>query len=131
LFKTNLNIEVIGYQTFILLSHLVYENDDLVITIHPGFDFDGASIPQIFWSIIGSPMTGRYQRAACLHDALYASRLFDRSYCDNLFYQAMIREGVPKFKAKLIYYAVRAGGQKAYDEGSVIVYRELVQVDLK
>src|ERR1700674_3220752 len=40
-----------------------------------GLVFDGASIPQALWSIIGSPYTGLYRRAAVIHDF----------YCTNLY----------------------------------------------
>jgi uncharacterized protein DUF1353 len=32
-----------------------------------GVQVDGASIPQVFWSIIGGPFEGRYRNASIIH----------------------------------------------------------------
>ena len=109
-FKTELCVKVIGKQAFEVTAPLVYENDYVIIQVNPKFDFDGASIPRALWSIVGSPMTDGYQRAGCLHDALYASEYFDRKMCDELFLEAMISDGVSEAKAKMMYYAVRSFG---------------------
>lgn len=82
-----------------------------------GLVFDGASIPRSLWTIIGSPYTGTYRRAAVLHDY----------YCDNhyriwqdvhrMFYDAMLTDGTGSFKAKVMYYAVyRFGPRWSIDE---------------
>ena len=77
-FKTELCLKVIGHQAYAVVEPLVYDNGLLIIQVNPQFDFDGASVPQALWSLGLSPMTGGYQRSACLHDALYASEYFDR-----------------------------------------------------
>jgi hypothetical protein len=131
MFLTKLTLEVAGEQTFILTSPLVYQEDSMIITVYPGFDFDGASIPQVLWSIIGSPMTGGYQKAACLHDALYSSKLFSKKHCDLIFYRAMIGEGTNSFKAYIIYSAVKIAGGWAYEDSPDIQkYRNLVNISL-
>ncbi len=33
-----------------------------------GVQVDGASIPRVFWSIIGAPFTGKYRDASVIHD---------------------------------------------------------------
>ena len=81
-FQTELCLKVIGDQAYEVMSPLVYNNGIEQVTVHKGFDFDGASVPQCLWSFGLSPMTGGYQRSACLHDALYASQSFDRKICD-------------------------------------------------
>lgn len=35
------------------------------------WDFDGASIPRLFWRLVGPPLRGTYRRGALLHDACY------------------------------------------------------------
>lgn len=130
-FTTPLDIKVIGSQTFEVDSPLVFEFNDQVIQVNKGFDFDGASIPQYFWGIIGSPMTGGYQRAACLHDALYAAEYFPREVCDALFLEAMTIDNVPKAKRLAMYYAVRMfGGQvwKGHKKDEVNFYRRFITV---
>lgn len=105
--------------------------DNNIIQVNKGFDFDGASIPQSLWWIVGSPMTGGYQRAACLHDALYASEYFPREVCDALFLEAMTSDGVPRFRRLSMYYAVRMfGGQvwKGHNKDEVNHYRKFITV---
>ena len=116
MFTTKLNIEVLGEQAYEVVSPLVYENKELILQVNPKFDFDGASVPQCLWSFGFSPMTGGYQRSACLHDALYASEYFDRDVCDKLFLEAMESEGVGYMKRYAMYSAVRAFGWMVWKE---------------
>lgn len=130
-FTTELDIKVIGSQSFEVDSPLVFWYDNNIIQVNKGFDFDGASIPQSLWWIVGSPMTGGYQRAACLHDALYASEYFPREVCDALFLEAMTSDGVPRFRRLSMYYAVRMfGGQvwKGHNKDEVNHYRKFITV---
>ena len=130
-FTTELDIKVIGKQAYEVVTPLVYERENQIIQVNPKFDFDGASIPQALWGIIGSPMTGGYQRAACLHDALYASEYFEREMCDDIFLEAMESEGVPRFKRLAMYYAVRMfGGSvwKGHNHDEVKSYRRFITV---
>ena len=128
-FQTELCLKVIGHQAYEVTEPLVYDNGLLIIQVNPKFDFDGASIPRGLWSIVGSPMTGGYQRSACLHDALYASEYFAREICDALFLEAMESEGVSYVKRYAMYYAVRAfGGQvwKEHIKEEVNAYRKFI-----
>ena len=130
MFKTPLDTRQIDEDTFVLLHRLIYRNRKFEITVYKDFDFDGASIPRIFWTLIGSPTTGKYTKAACLHDAFYASRVFSRKQSDDLFLEAMKADGVGMIKRNLIYSAVRLGGWKAYnDADNLPKYRDLIKVD--
>ena len=67
------------------------------IIVTSGFITDFASVPRALWSIF--PPTGRYTKAAVLHDFLYsnASKLtFTRKQCDKMFLLAMEILGVKK-----------------------------------
>ena len=129
-FQTELCIKVLGKQAFEVTAPLVYNDGIVQLTVNEGFDFDGASIPKALWGIIGSPMTGGYQRAGCLHDALYASQLFPRETCDWYFLEAMESDGVGYFKRYAMYWAVRAFGGSSYandNKEEVNAYRKLVE----
>ena len=93
-------------------------NNKVIIEVPIGFITDGASIPKIAWSIIGSPMTGKYIYAAVLHDYCYFIKTFSRKKSDQIFLEAMEILGVSKLKRKIIYYAVRAGGRWAWKKSS-------------
>ena len=128
-FQTDLCVKVIGKQAFEVTSPLVYNDGIVQLTVHQGFDFDGASVIRPLWSIVGSPMTDGYQRAACLHDALYASQSFDRKICDELFLEAMQSDGVGYFKRYAMYNAVRLFGASSYandNKEEVNAYRKFI-----
>ena len=130
-FTTRLCMEVIGNQAFEVVKPLVWEQQDSIIQVNPGFDFDGASIPRALWSVVGSPMTDGYQRAGCLHDALYASEYFPRGICDKLFLEAMKSDGVSYVKRTAMYNAVRMFGWtvwKGHKKEEVDAYRKFVTV---
>ena len=132
MFNSPLDIRHIGAHTFLLLAPLVYENKQFVITVYDGFDYDGASIPKALWSVIGCPMGELYSSAACIHDALYASRLLDRKSCDKIFHEAMLSSGVDSALAKKMYLAVRAFGESSYLENEELLkYRDLIKIELK
>ncbi|SFP60235.1 DUF1353 domain-containing protein [Hydrogenimonas thermophila] len=80
-----------------------------------GFVTDGASIPRIFWSVVGSPFTGKYVEVAVLHDYLY-SGAEDVSFkeANRIFYKGMRKAGVNRAKAYLMYKAVSLFGKKRF-----------------
>jgi hypothetical protein len=95
-----------------VLKQVFYKN----ITVPRGFVSDGASIPKIFWSIIGSPFVGLYLRASIIHDYLYSHQNYDytRSQADKIFLEIMLNDGVSKTKAYTMYYIVRVFGRKYF-----------------
>ena len=130
-FTTKLSIDVIGHQAYEVTKPLVWEDSELVIQVNPGFDFDGASVPRALWSVVGSPMTDGYQKAGCLHDALYASEYFPRAMCDQLFLDAMKSDGVGYAKRYAMYWAVRGAGWtvwKGHNRDEVEDYKKFITV---
>lgn len=71
-----------------------------------GSVIDGASIPPVFWSMIGGPYEGKYRKASVVHDAACDRR--DRSWKEThrMFYHACLCGGVHKMKAKIMFAAV-------------------------
>lgn len=131
-FTTPLEIRHIGEQHFKLIAPLEYESTDYTIKIYDGFDFDGASIPQSLWSILGCPFGGMYSSPACLHDALYSTHLFNKKTSDKLFHEAMIASGVDNKLAKELYIGVRMFGDSAYNnKENLNKYRSLVEIIVK
>lgn len=79
------------------------------IEIPAGFVTDYASVPSIFWNILGPH--GRYGRATVIHDYLYWSQSCTREQADNLLMIAMRELGVRRRDRQTIYGVVaRAGG---------------------
>lgn len=75
---------------------------------------DGASIPSVFWSIIGGPFEGLYREPSVIHDHFCDRRTRPSRHVHRAFYQAMRCAGVSASKAWLMYQAVdRFGPQWA------------------
>lgn len=73
---------------------------------------DGASIPRVFWSLIGGPFEGRYRDASIVHDHFCVTRDRPWPQTHRVFYDAMICSGVAPLKAKVMYYAVYRFGPR-------------------
>jgi hypothetical protein len=73
---------------------------------------DGASIPRILWSIIGSPLTGKYVEASVVHDFYCSKRTEHWKAVHRVFYKAMRVSGVGPAQARLLYIGVRFGGPR-------------------
>ena len=106
----------------------------LLITIHRNFKFDGASIPRLFWRVVGHPLQGKALPAAVIHDGLYRAQLTTRKEADKIFHTLLKLNEINKFKAWLMYRSVRTGGKKSwkqYGEAQQIVARQFVKVERK
>jgi len=102
--------EYTTYQ-FKTLSALSYRTKaGIIINVPKGFVTDGASIPRACWSIIGSPFTGKYKRAAMVHDWLYHELTTTRIYADRIFLEIMQERKVSLWKRLSMYRAVRTFG---------------------
>lgn len=83
------------------------------IVVVKGFTTDFASVPRFFWRII--PKMGKYSEAAVVHDYLYFSGIVSKEKADKIFYQLMKEAGVDWLTRKVMYYAVKYGGEDAWD----------------
>ena len=82
-----------------------------LLTISKGFTTDGASIPRLFWSLVGSPFDPDYMAPALCHDALYEAELMERQACDMEFKALLdINSKAAMYKSDVFYRAVRFGG---------------------
>jgi hypothetical protein len=86
--------------------------DGHAFSAQPGFQTDGASIPRVLWSLIGSPFTGKYIGAAVVHDVGCTTKKYSWQVTHRMFYDAMLDSGVSEHTAKIMYYGVRFGGPK-------------------
>lgn len=102
------------------------------IVIPEGFEYDGASVPRLLWSIVGVSRDGLHRAAALVHDWIYrhGGILPDASFwkdnhsiecfpwrrhqADKLFANILALSGVSRLKRRLMYLGVRAGGWIAW-----------------
>lgn len=119
-----------GHHRMRVLRDFIWKGARTVV-VPAGYVFDGASIPRLFWRVIGGPW-GPYRDAAAVHDYLYSDGHLafpdqpdadgkrrpgiTRQEADDIFYRIMLEVGISRFKASLMRRAVRIGGRKAWQE---------------
>jgi len=86
--------------------------DGSTVRVPAGFETDFASVPRFFWRIV--PPWGRYARAAVAHDYLYRQEIGTKRRADKAFLYLMERLGVPGWKRRAMYWAVRMFGGRAW-----------------
>lgn len=108
------------------------------ITVPKGFEYDGASVPRICWSLTGIRPDGLIRAAATIHDFLYehqgqlpaesflsttkfmgsemkpVNKTWSRKQSDQLFARLLREKGVSKIRRRLAYIAVRVFGGFAW-----------------
>lgn len=94
---------------FELVEGLVVTVGGLRFVVPAGFVTDGASVPPIFWPVVGHPYSPSSLRAAILHD--YLCRLREASGLESrsahlVFYSALRAEGVALPRAAAMTVAV-------------------------
>lgn len=73
---------------------------------------DGASIPQMAWTLVGGPYEGKHRKAAVFHDVACVERKRAWEQVHRMFYSAMQAAGVPELTAKQMFAAVYAFGPR-------------------
>lgn len=87
-----------------------------IVRVPAGFETDFASIPRVLWNLL--PPTGRYGKAAVIHDYLYRTRgQATRGDADRVLLEAMDALGVGRLTRWTIYSGVRIGGHGSYKGG--------------
>jgi hypothetical protein len=86
-------------------------------TIPEGFEFDGASIPRIFWRLVKHPYVPDIIVASLVHDYLYqTSRVYPREVVDRIYYDLARRYGVSRSRAMTMFIALRLFGWVRWKE---------------
>jgi hypothetical protein len=94
---------------------LVYLSDLAgTLTVPAGFRTDFASVPRVPIAFLLCGDTA--SRAAALHDWLYtAPHQVNRSTADKILKEAAIADGVPAWRAWMLWAGVRVGGSFHWD----------------
>lgn len=103
------------WKVWAAFSYTYGSGPDETIEVPVGFTTDFASVPRFLWWFL--PPDGEYTQAAVLHDYLYRTHLLTREKADFVFLEFMSLLEVPKWKAEVMYRAVRMFGQGPYDNG--------------
>ena len=113
--KGKYQLDKVGPYLYKTLSSLSYTTKKGIEHLVPkGFVTDGASIPKLFWSVVGSPFTGLYCPAALIDDYFYYTKSTSRWYADKIFLECMKDLGVSKWKRVSMWFAVRIGAGRIW-----------------
>jgi len=120
-FPEELNLKFLVDDEFFLMSNFTYKSENHgLITCPAEYLTDGASIPKFAWVLIGSPWSGKYPRAAVIHDWLCSSEgvilntrnRLTKKETDDVFLEMMKFLGVSWFKRCKMHKAVRLARRK-------------------
>lgn len=84
--------------------------------IPKGFVTDGGTIPRFWWRVVGTPVDAETIGAYIKHDWKYYTGCVPRLQADEELYRDLRAAGVGYFRAKAVYFAVRACGWQYYNE---------------
>lgn len=127
----SVDIRILSRRNYRLLNDVYAGTSKYRILIAKGVLFNGADIPEAFWSIIGCPLD--YVLESLVHDVLYRSRVLSRKDSDEVFYELLKQQEVEPVLARKLYLGVRIGGSKAYEDAieTMSEYRNFVKVEIK
>jgi len=110
--QSELVVQQIGDGEWRLERDLVWEGGSERFTVGAGFRTNFASVPRPFWWLI--PRTGKYTKAAVLHDALWCEskkpdgeRRVDPWDADGIFRRTLKELGVSQVRRYVMWAAVR------------------------
>lgn len=113
-FRSSLEVKaVFGTKQWQLTRPLFYvtaNNRSVVVPV--GYRTDLASVPRPVWWLI--PRDDEFaRRPSVIHDFIYThgTAKFTKAEADQVFYDALLEEGMPKPLAWLMFAAVRIGGR--------------------
>lgn len=78
-------------------------------TIPKGYCWDGATIPRVFWRLIGSPTDSAFLIPSMVHDVLCENHNYvdnDRYFADKVFEKLLLVSGVSAFNRWLMFHSV-------------------------
>lgn len=88
-----------------------------------GSTVNGASIPRLLWSLIGSPFTGPYRHASVVHDVACDRKSETWAQVHRMFYDACLCGGTEPVLAKTMYGAVYHYGPRWDADGRAFTPR--------
>ena len=79
------------------------------ISLPEGYSWDGATIPRVWWSIMGHPLKQEFRLASLIHDwrCEHAKTGAERMVGDALFLECLERAGLVRWRRVGMWVAVR------------------------
>lgn len=85
-------------------------------TIERDYRSNGMSIPRAFWSLISPQFDPITLVPSICHDWLYNNHICTRECADKWYRDALIANGFPVAKARLVYLSLRVFGESHWNE---------------
>lgn len=80
------------------------------IWVPVGYVSDGASVPRLFWRVIGHPFSPLFIRPALIHDIRCEFKVGTPSDTHDQFLETLRREGVSRQRSAVMHRAVKHFG---------------------
>jgi hypothetical protein len=77
-----------------------------------GYSFDGSTVPRVFWSIVGPPLSPDLVASYVLLDYYNNKRTRSPEMVMQMFYESLLNSGVSEFRAKMLTTSLQAFGPK-------------------
>ena len=100
-----------GEYVIVLDTPLPFYIGSTCYIIESGYRSNGMSVPRCLWSIISPQYSPITLFPSICHDWLYDNHVVPRAVADKWYQQALIENGYPEWKSKLVYDAVRIFGK--------------------
>ncbi|MBR4674192.1 MAG: DUF1353 domain-containing protein [Victivallales bacterium] len=95
---------------------LEFDFNGTTYTIPAGFKSDGMSVPRFLWSVISPQIDAVTLEPSIIHDFLYSEKICTREEADEWYYEALLKNGYQRIKAKLVYAGIRLFGKSHWAE---------------
>ena len=84
----------------------------LLLNMFEGTSWDGATIPQCCWSVMGHPLEADFRWASLWHDRLceQTDTIEQRGFADAVFLELLRQSGVGFWRRWAMWFAVRVYG---------------------
>lgn len=105
-------ITLVGHRARLNESISYWTPTGTIFHVEAGFIFDGASIPDFAWSIVGHPYMPGYRRPSAVHDYLMRYQTVPSHEAHRYFYYCLLLEGVSRWRALTLYNSVRLFGPR-------------------
>ena len=110
--------ERLGNRLWVLTKSFHFSFWSQSYRIPKGFVTDGASCPRVLWNVC-APVAGPFGQGAIIHDWFYNEGPdIPKVLADSLLYTAGRQRGANWFRAQLVYWGVRIGGEFSYKKGT-------------
>lgn len=91
--------------------HIIYKNSHYRFAIPKDYCWDGATIPRVFWRLIGAKTDSKFLIPSMIHDVLCEHHEYvnnDRYLADKVFERLLYVSGVPAFNRWLMFHSVES-----------------------